>query len=93
MKIEEEINYLKQEIEKIKLRNKKVEKDKAWETSLTRTLFVAISTYILVFIFMYLINDPYPYYKAFIGAASYFISTLTYRVLKNWWLKKKEKAV
>ena len=33
---------LKEEIEKIKKRNKRVEKDKEWETSLTRKLTIAV---------------------------------------------------
>lgn len=47
-----EIEELKQEIENIKARNKRVEKDKAWETSLTRRIFIAVSTYILVVVFL-----------------------------------------
>ena len=38
-------NELKMEIEKIKERNKKVELDKAWETSFVRRLCICILTY------------------------------------------------
>ena len=37
---------LKEEIEKIKFRNKKVELDKAWETSWNRRICICILTYI-----------------------------------------------
>jgi len=36
---------LKIEIEKIKGRNRRVEADKAWETSLTRKILIAVLTY------------------------------------------------
>ena len=39
---------LQEEVEKIKERNKRVELDKKWETSLTRKCFIAILTYIVV---------------------------------------------
>ena len=47
---------LKEEIEKIKKRNKRVEKDKEWETSLTRKLTIAVLTYIVVVLYSYFIN-------------------------------------
>ena len=48
---------LKKEIEEIKIRNKKVELDKKWETSLTRKLCICVLTYIVVVIYSYLINN------------------------------------
>ena len=48
---------LKEEIEKIKSRNKKVELDKAWETSWTRRICICILTYIVVVIYSYMINS------------------------------------
>ena len=42
-----EINNLEKEIEKIKERNKKVELDKAWETSWIRRIGIMILTYIV----------------------------------------------
>ena len=44
-------NELKMEIEKIKERNKKVEVDKAWETSFVRRLCICILTYIVVVVY------------------------------------------
>ena len=51
-----EIKELENEIEKIKERNKKVELDKAWETSIVRKLCICILTYIVVVIYSYLTN-------------------------------------
>ena len=47
----ENIEEIKKEIQEIKERNRKVEKDKAWETSWTRKILVAILTYIVVVLF------------------------------------------
>ena len=57
----EKFNYmdnkdLENEIAKIKERNKRVELDKAWETSWTRKICICILTYIVVVIYSYLIN-------------------------------------
>ena len=48
---------LEKEIEQIKLRNKKVEIDKAWETSRTRKICIMILTYIVVIIYSYIIKN------------------------------------
>lgn len=88
-KIEEEITILKEEVERIKARNKRVEADKAWEISKTRTLFIAVSTYLLIFCFMILIGDSRPFLNALVASVGYLISASTYGILKNWWLKKK----
>lgn len=44
------------EINDIKERNKRVELDKAWETSWTRKICICILTYIIVVIYSYLIR-------------------------------------
>lgn len=84
-----EIVYLKDEIEKIKARNKRVEADKAWETSRTRNIFIAISTYLLISIFMILLRDPHPFLNALVASVGYLLSTATYDFLKKRWLKRR----
>ena len=88
--MEERMKQLEEEIEQIKALNKRVEADKAWELSGTRTTFITISTYILILIFMILIKDPHPFLNASIAAVAYLISTSSYGILKQWWLKKKK---
>ena len=78
---------LEQELKLIKERNNKVETDKSWETSLTRRLVIAISTYIIAGIWLVLINDTYPWLKAFVPAGGYLLSTLSLSFFKNLWLK------
>jgi len=83
-----ELKRLNDEVEKIKARNRRVEKDKAWELSKTRTVFIAFSTYILISIFMLLIKDNHPFLNALVASVGYLLSTFTYNVLKKWWLAK-----
>ncbi len=82
------IKDLEQEIEAIKARNTRVEADKAWEVSLTRRIFIAISTYILISIFMAVLGVEKPMLSAIIPAVAYLISTLSLGILKSWWMKK-----
>ena len=87
--MEKKIQILEEEIEKIKARNKRVEADKAWETSRTRNVFIAASTYFLILIFMLLIHDSHPFLNALFAAVAYLISTSSYGILKAHWLKRK----
>jgi polyferredoxin len=84
------IEYLEKEIQKIKERNKRVESDKAWETSWTRRIFVAASTYILISIFLVIIKVEKPFLSAIIPALAYLVSTFSLGVVKSWWLGKRK---
>jgi len=85
-----EIEKLKEEIEKIKERNRRVEKDKTWETSWVRRIAIAVSTYILISIFLIIIGVEKPFLAAIIPAAAYLISTASLEFLRRWWLKSKQ---
>lgn len=84
-----EIQKLKLEIDKIQERNRRVEKDKQWETSLTRKIAIATSTYFLISIFLMVIKVEKPFISAIIPAFAYLISTATLGFLRQKWLKKK----
>lgn len=88
--MDERVKKLEEEIEAIKARNKRVEADKGWETSKTRMLFVSVVTFALAFLFMVLINEREPFWKALAGTVAYIASTTSYGVLKRKWLKKVE---
>lgn len=84
-----DLDKLKADVEKIKARNAKVERDKAWETSWVRRLAIAAFTYILISIFLIVIGTQKPFVSAIIPAAAYLISTSTLDYLKSMWLKNK----
>ena len=75
------------EIDLIKERNQRVELDKAWETSKTRRLVVAVFTYFIVVIFLVLINAPNPWLNALVPTVGFLISTLTLPFFKRMWAK------
>jgi hypothetical protein len=77
-----------QQLQAILERNKRVELEKAWETSSTRRAFIAVCTYIAT-AFLFWINDlPIPLLQALIPSAAYLLSTLSLPWLKRTWAKK-----
>ena len=80
---------IKKEVENIIQRNKKVEADKAWETSFTRRIIIAIMTYLIIVLFLYIIKIPSPWINALIPAIAFMLSTLSLPFFKKLWLNKK----
>ena len=81
------VQELEKQIESIKARNMRVEKDKAWETSWTRRIAIAVSTYIVVLLFFLVIHVDRPYLSALVPSIGFLFSTFTIDFLKSWWLK------
>jgi hypothetical protein len=79
------------EIEQIQERNKRVELDKAWETSMTRRGIIAGITYTVAVLFMYRIGISDPAVNALVPTGGYVISTLSLSFIKQWWISKYEK--
>jgi antibiotic biosynthesis monooxygenase (ABM) superfamily enzyme len=82
------LKSLQKEIDAIKARNKKVEADKAWETSWTRKLIVLLLTYIVVVIVFLVVKLPDPFLNAIIPSVAFVLSTLTVPIVKDWWIKR-----
>jgi len=79
---------LEEEIEKIKARNKRVEKDKAWETSMLRKVSIAILTYIVVITYSYLIkNVSNIFLSSLVPVIGFLLSTLSLKAIRNIWEK------
>lgn len=78
---------MKEDIERIKERNRRVEADKAWETSVTRRLLIALMTYAVVVVFLWSIRSPDPWLDAIVPAVGFIISTSTLPFLKKLWLR------
>jgi len=77
---------VEKEIELIKERNRRVEADKAWETSLSRKIIIAILTYIVIVVFFYFAGLPKPFTNSIVPALAFFVSTLTLPFFKKIWL-------
>ena len=79
------LEELEKEIGRIKERNKRVETDKAWETSKTRKIIIAIATYIIIALFLFVSRIPDPWLNALIPSLAFLLSTLTLPVFKDLW--------
>ena len=84
----ENLEQLKQEIETIKVRNKKVEADKAWETSFLRKVLITILTYFVIVLFFSVANLSKPFVNAIVPTLGFILSTLTVPVFKKFWINK-----
>ncbi|MGH1403565.1 MAG: hypothetical protein ACRBDL_04925 [Alphaproteobacteria bacterium] len=69
-------------------RNKRVEADKAWETSSTRRIIIAIVTYVVVGFYLDLLKVDYAWLHALVPAMAYMLSTLSLTFVKRIWIKK-----
>lgn len=79
---------LEQEIKKIQERNKRVEKDKAWETSWTRRICIMILTYIVVIAYSYIIKKyDNILLSSLVPVIGFTLSTLSLRLVRKVWEK------
>ena len=80
---------LKKELDEIKLRNKRVELDKKWETSYTRKICICILTYIVVLIYSNMVNKSNNIFlSSLVPVIGFFLSTLSLRLVRKLWEKK-----
>ena len=87
-----ELKDLEKEIENIKSRNKRVELDKKWETSLTRKICICVLTYIVVIIYSYLLrNYNNIILSSLVTEIGFTLSTLSLKYVRKIWEKNIEK--
>ncbi len=79
---------VEQEIVLIKDRNQKVEAEKAWEVSLFRVTTVAVITYFVASVVMYVIRVEKYYLNALIPTVGYILSTQSLPLVKRAWIKR-----
>jgi hypothetical protein len=72
-------------LEQLEARNKRVEADKAWETSLVRRLGIMILTYLVVVCYLRFVVHIDPWINALVPVIGFFRSTLTLSLLKKYW--------
>lgn len=77
---------LEKEIKKIQERNKRVELDKAWETSWTRRICIMILTYIVVIIYSYVIRKyDNIFLSSLVPVIGFTLSTLSLKLVRKIW--------
>ncbi len=78
---------LEKRVKLIEERNKKVETDKAWETSWTRRLLIVGFTYVFIGLVLSSMKVDRPWINAIIPAIGFLLSTLSLPFLKSYWVK------
>ena len=81
------MDSLETRVEKIEIRNAKVEADKAWEASWTRRLLLMLFTCLAIGVYLAVIKIERPWINAIVPAVAFMLSTLTMPFFKKWWLK------
>lgn len=77
---------IEEEIKSIKERNKRVEKDKAWETSWTRRICIMILTYIVVICYSYIIRKyDEIFLSSLVPVIGFTLSTLSLKLVRKIW--------
>ena len=80
--VEERVNDIEE-------RNKRVEKDKAWETSMTRKLCIMVLTYIVVITYSYMINNfSSILLSSLVPVIGFTLSTLSLNMVRKIWEKR-----
>jgi hypothetical protein len=74
-------------IKVIQKRNRRVEADKAWETSFFRRALIMVFTYVVAYLWMDTVELEKAWLAALIPAGAYLISTVTFPPLREWWIK------
>jgi hypothetical protein len=77
---------IRNEIDQIKERNRKVELDKKWETSWIRRLCICVLTYFVVVVYSYTINKfSSVWLSSVVPVLGFMLSTLSLRLVRNFW--------
>lgn len=82
---------LEERIIKIEERNKRVESDKAWETSTLRKILIIIFTYIFAVLYLKIADTTNPWFGAVVPCVGFYLSTQSINIIKKWWVNNKRK--
>ena len=81
---------LEKEIAVIKARNKRVETDKAWETSWTRRLCIMVLTYAIVVLYQASIAQvSNVFLSSLVPVMGFLLSTLSLKLIRKIWEKRR----
>ena len=77
---------VEEEIKKIQERNKRLENDKAWETSWTRRICIMVLTYIVVICYSYIVkNFDSIFLSSLVPVIGFTLSTLSLKLVRKIW--------
>lgn len=81
------LENLNKRIRQIEERNRRVESNKAWETSWTRKIILVTFTYLSLGFYIQVIGIEKPWLNAIIPSLAFLLSTLTLPFFKSLWSK------
>jgi hypothetical protein len=82
-----EHEVIRRELAKIRARNARVEREKAWEKSWTRRLVIAGATWAGAWLWLLQLHVDHAALHALVPSGAYAVSTLTLPVLRRWWIR------
>ncbi len=85
------IKELEKRITDIENRNKRVEGDKAWETSSLRKFLIVVLTYVFAVLYLKIADTTNPFFGAVVPCVGFYLSTQTLSIIKKKWLNKRNK--
>ncbi len=80
---------LQERIELLEARNRRVEADKAWETSWIRRLLIMGLTYLVVVSYLHFVVRISPWFNALVPVIGFLLSGFTVSLAKQYWLRKR----
>ena len=87
--MEKELKELEKRVSDIEKRNKRVEADKAWETSILRKVLILVLTYIFALLYLKIADTTNPFLGAVVPTVGFFLSTQTLNIIKKKWIGNK----
>jgi len=80
---------IEQRVARLESRNRRVEADKAWETSWLRRVTIMLLTYLVVVGYLHFVVHISPWINALVPVIGFTLSTLTLSLLKRWCLARR----
>jgi hypothetical protein len=84
-----ETEKIESQLQEIQARNKRVEADKAWETSWIRRIYIAVATYVFALLWLTMISVDKPGLNALVPTVAYILSTVSLSSIKKRWIRKR----
>lgn len=81
-KLQERLSLVESELADIRNRNRRVESDKAWETSRGRLLSITGITYVTMVLVFLVLGSSRPFVDALVPTTGFFLSTLSISFLR-----------
>lgn len=72
-------------LQRIEERNRRVQLNKAWETSKIRRISIAAITYLAALFYLFMIDEPRPFLVGLIPAGAYVLSSLSLPFIRRSW--------